>query len=559
MAYNLTSADLPVPIGPSVAYLRSSCTDSSTSDPVDNAFSTGDFAANITEKLNWMLSVLTVVGSYPAGMFGVASGLKLYTAYDAGVTYEVGDYASDSGVVYQCILQSVGHTPPNVTYWAATDLLPVTDLNIGIVDGVAVAYSSLEFTNDLLTLPDATATVFVWLKLGEWNPLTKSAGTLDFTTTITPPALNSVLLGYCATAAGVITPGTINYLGRMTPNGNLWERTTADIGAPVDTPSPDTFFLTHTQAGTYLWVNGTYQSVGTSSTTATTGTTITLTTADPSTQAISLTADTDITLPATPTAFGMIANTTTIALGYVLTVKDSTGSYTYATINPGEFINVSLIVDPMTGALSYQPVYIPTNGVTANYVLDTQTGSVTGGFLLTINISSNGGPVIIMVAEDTAIGLMPISVTCGGVPMTAGPGSAGGVTFLFSYYLLNPPVGVIPVVFNLGSGSNNFAGIVRSLNATATTTLGDSDNHQGTGTTNSLVLDSGVGSIVLDMIAVATGHTATTNKTPDGSPVSVGALVMYSAEAYGSGGTTSMDYTIAASGTYNHLAVVFEA
>jgi hypothetical protein len=557
MAYRLTSADLPVPIGPSVAYLRSSSTDSTTSDPIDNPFATADFAANITKKLNDLLAVITVLGSYPGGVFGVASGLKLYSAYDAAVTYEVGDYASDSGVTYQCILQSVGHAPPNATYWAVTSLLAVDALNVGVSSGVAVSYSSLEFSNDILTLPDDTAIVYVWLKLGEWNPLTESAGTLDFTATTTPPALNSVLLGYCQTASGVIVPGMIGYDGVAGPNGNLWERTTNDIGAPVDAPSNSTLFLTHTQAGAFLWVNDGYQSVGTTQTATTTASTIALTTSDPSTQAITLTADSDVTLPSTPTAFGMIANTTPISDGFALTLKDSTGSYTYAVIQPGYYVTVNLVIDPITGAIGYQPVYIPTNGVTSNSVLDTQSTSGTGVPSLTLNITSDGGPVVVAVAQDTGLPIAYGTVTCDGVTMTGSVTSPGSAQTLKFFYVLSTNPGVLSVVIPLSSGTANMAAFVRSVRSpsSSTATLGATDQDHTTGTSASISLAAAIGDIVLDAICVPTGHTATTNQTADGSPESVGSMVMYAAEAYGNGTSVSMDYTVASSGAFAHAGL----
>lgn len=42
-----------------------------------------------------------------------------YPAYNNGTTYAAGDFVSSGGVNYECILATVGHAPPNATYWLA--------------------------------------------------------------------------------------------------------------------------------------------------------------------------------------------------------------------------------------------------------------------------------------------------------------------------------------------------------------------------------------------------------------------------------------------------------
>jgi len=534
-----------------VAYLRSTCTDSTTTDPVDAPFSTGDFATNITEKLNQLLAVVTVMGSYPGGTFGVASGLKLYTAYDAGTTYQPGEYASSGGVTYICILTTVGHAPPNGTYWTVTALAAVTALNVGVTNGVAVSFSSLEFAGDTLTLPDATSIVYVWLKLGAWNALSNSAGTLDFSTTITPPAMNSVLIGNCTTAAGVITPGTIDYSGVMGPNGNLWQRFTNDVAAPVDSPSTDTLFVTHTQAGSFLWVNSAYQAIGTATVSDTTGSTVTLTPASPSLVRITPSASLDVLLSNPPMPF-TIWNGAAASTGYTITVKDYTGSYTYATIQPGYYADAIPVVGGGSPSLRYPPVIFPVDPTTSVSVIDSGGAAISAG-TVTFNLTSGGGPIIL---AECVVGLPGAVVVqdyngVGVTPVPLGTVTQGTLTVTLYYLLSNAP-GTHAVVFTYTGGPNVYVMGV-ALDAPTTVALGTVGTaNSASSASASVPLSSALGDLVVD--AILSPGVLTSTQTSEATGTISGDHCAMSV-ALGNGATVTMGYGIAPASAYAMVAV----
>lgn len=259
ITYNLLASQLPVPVGPKSVYLRSTCTDATSTDPIDNPFSNGMFGMDWTQQLNQLQASLVTMAAYPCGVFGVGLGLQLYTAYDNAYAYDAGQYASYSGVVYVCILASIGNLPSNATYWTATAYTPVTGLNIGVIPGVGIAVSTVEFAGGYNTLPDNTSIVYIWLKGSQWSQGNLSSGTLDHTTTAVPPGGYpiSILLGTCNTLAGVIS--LIDYAGVIPSITGV--RRTADRSAPADTPTADTAFLTKTQSGTFHWNGSAYNSL----------------------------------------------------------------------------------------------------------------------------------------------------------------------------------------------------------------------------------------------------------------------------------------------------------
>jgi hypothetical protein len=257
MAFLYSSANLPIPLGPTAATLRNGCTDTTTTAPIDLPFYTGQ--ADFPKYLNDLVAAMSTLGTFAGQSYSIIGGLKLYTAYDNGHTYAVGDYASYSGTTYVCILGTTGNLPTNATYWTATSFAAVTGLNIGVISGVGTCRGQLEFAGGTITLPDNTSQVYVWLKASAWNGSTLTSGTLDKTTTTTPPTNDAIYLGCCTTSAGVIS--AIDYSGVLYNMGGVAVRYVADRSAPVDSPTANTGFHTVTQAGTYHWNGSAYNSL----------------------------------------------------------------------------------------------------------------------------------------------------------------------------------------------------------------------------------------------------------------------------------------------------------
>ena len=99
-------------------------------------------------------------------------------------------YAAGFGIIY-------GLTPTN------------SSLIVTIAAGEANILGVASYAGGTITIPDATARVFIWLK----SDYAAGAGTtsLAYTTTTTPPSTTGsagqcVLLCSCVTAAGTVTP-----------------------------------------------------------------------------------------------------------------------------------------------------------------------------------------------------------------------------------------------------------------------------------------------------------------------------------------------------------------
>lgn len=257
----LTSADLPVPMPVPAPTPRTGCTTLYSTAPVDLPYSSGLFASSVAEYFNQLLAELATIAAYGGGIPSILSGLGLYAAYNAGVAYLVGQSCSYSGASYTCILASSGNLPTNATYFAPNSLPAVIGLQIGAPPGFAINGGLVEFAGGIVVSPYATLAInYVWLQQSPWNNITKSAGTLAVTNTKTPPAgAPSVLLGTFPTASSVI--GAIDSAGVCYLSGGMSTRFTADRSCPVDSPSPNSSFLTKTSSGTFHWNGSDYNSL----------------------------------------------------------------------------------------------------------------------------------------------------------------------------------------------------------------------------------------------------------------------------------------------------------
>ena len=129
-----------------------------------------------------------------------------------------------------------------------------TGLLLNISAGHAMIGGPVEIATDTtLAVPDATARVWVWLQLTGPN--------LTYTTTTTPPAGESCLLGSCVTSGGVVT--VLDTSGVMYLRSGIGFRQTADYGAPSDTPPAKAAgFFGVTSTGVYLWDGSMWQQQG---------------------------------------------------------------------------------------------------------------------------------------------------------------------------------------------------------------------------------------------------------------------------------------------------------
>jgi hypothetical protein len=129
----------------------------------------------------------------------------------------------------------------------------VVSPGIGLVDGVVELIAS-GVPVGLQTLVPAPLTLtdnalnFVWL--------TQSGGLASNTTVGTPPTNARILLANVTTSAGVVT--NVDYSGRITVSGNVFQRKTGDPWAPSDIiPSSvtvqTTVNATTTSQGIYNW------------------------------------------------------------------------------------------------------------------------------------------------------------------------------------------------------------------------------------------------------------------------------------------------------------------
>lgn len=195
MAYTLTSANLPIPNGPNTTYLLSNATTTTGNAPETPCIAQGDTSALLT-KLNGWATRIDITATYGCG-YGVLNGLTL--------TY--------SGLV------------------------------VTVASGQAQIYGIVELSiATTITVPDATAHVYLWLK---------SNGTLTYTTTTTAPQNDAVYIGHVVTSGGAVT--SKDYSGVVYLIGGQAVRNTADTTKPVDSPSSNTAFWTLCPGGTFLW------------------------------------------------------------------------------------------------------------------------------------------------------------------------------------------------------------------------------------------------------------------------------------------------------------------
>lgn len=195
MANTLLASQVPIPIGPLVAKLRSDCTDSTTSAPIMAAIApkaAGDFP----ERMNQLISDIANAYAFGGGVYGIVSGLVI----------------TDGGGLLAAISAGSGTAFGNVQYPGGTRALTDNVLN------------------------------FLWLVQGN---------SISATVTTTPPYSDCVLIGSVLTASGAIV--SIDTTGVFDARMPLAIRYTADIGKPSDSPAANTIFLTRTLFGTWLW------------------------------------------------------------------------------------------------------------------------------------------------------------------------------------------------------------------------------------------------------------------------------------------------------------------
>jgi len=184
-----------VPAPPSI----SACTDTTTTAGTTTAIGSGPFPNEISQKLNQFMANTASAFAYSGG-FCVCNGLTLST---------------------------------------------VASLALPVAAGNASILGTVQYAGGAVTVPDNTSLVFIWLYQN---------GTLNATTTTTPPTTNCVYIGNCTTSSGWVT--AVDYTGvPYGVNGGII-RFTNDRSAPADTPNAGTMYHTVTQAGTYHW-NGT--------------------------------------------------------------------------------------------------------------------------------------------------------------------------------------------------------------------------------------------------------------------------------------------------------------
>ncbi len=191
------------------------------------------------------------VGTYPVPTPGTPTKNAPQTEgaiYSPIITLPINQLATrvDIGSVFACGFGIIyGLTPTN------------SSLVVTIAAGQANVYGIATWAGGNITIPDATARVFIWLK----SDYSSGAGTtsLTYTTSTTPPSTTGsagqcVLLCSCVTSAGTVTGGTFDYSGVVyLSKGGLPIRQTADVVQPSDTPGSGTMFLTSCPAGVFLW------------------------------------------------------------------------------------------------------------------------------------------------------------------------------------------------------------------------------------------------------------------------------------------------------------------
>jgi len=77
------------------------------------------------------LNVPSTVRVWEAFRYLQIHGFFTAPAYDNGRTYLTGELVLDAGITYKCILPTVGHAPPNATYWAVFNDVVAFTISIG--------------------------------------------------------------------------------------------------------------------------------------------------------------------------------------------------------------------------------------------------------------------------------------------------------------------------------------------------------------------------------------------------------------------------------------------
>lgn len=209
MAISLLASAVPIPTGPVGAY------------PVP---SVGTPAKNAPQSEGYVVANAPIV-TLPLN--------QLATRADIGSVF-----ASGFGVIY-------GLTPTN------------SSLVVTIAAGQGNIYGIAGWAGGTITIPDATARVFIWLK----SDYSSSPGTnsLAYTTTTTPPSTTGsagqcILLCSCVTSGGTVVGGTFDYTGVVyLSKGGVPIRYTNDPVEPTDTPGANTIFWTQCPGGLFLW------------------------------------------------------------------------------------------------------------------------------------------------------------------------------------------------------------------------------------------------------------------------------------------------------------------
>lgn len=139
-----------------------------------------------------------------------------------------------------------------IQYGCTVTAVPAT-LNVAISDGFALIDGLVEVKSLAnLTLPDATARVWLWLK---------QDGTWTYTTTATPPVGKVIYVGSAVTSGGVVASvDATNGVFRLL-NGGVWTSTT-DTGYPSASPNSTSIMFCRTSGGTYLWDGAAWNSMG---------------------------------------------------------------------------------------------------------------------------------------------------------------------------------------------------------------------------------------------------------------------------------------------------------
>ena len=197
----------------------------------------------------------------PTGFFGIAASIVSANAVVAETNASgnssfasqvlnpharrLDDLASFGGANVCAIIQTA----------AGTDLklvAPGSGLLLTVKQGKALCGGEIEWAADgTKAVPDNTARVWVWLMQSQ---------TISATTSTTPPAGLSVLLGSCVTSGGNIT--SVDTSGVIFFNGSAPLRYSADPGIPTDAPPATLRFWQQTAFGLFWWNGSAYVQVG---------------------------------------------------------------------------------------------------------------------------------------------------------------------------------------------------------------------------------------------------------------------------------------------------------